>query len=159
MDQVPHHDCLIAFAPQLVVDAVEALCGGVSPFSAASFDRDHAAVGKPPEQGRYGSNVHAGAVGDLSGIGRLPEVDHCKIDAAFDLCETVQVGAKVLGMLVDQRYHLLHQVAQGAMAREPGYDDQEPGVPAGQDLQSLDLPFASFFTAGHLPKSPTLVGV
>ena len=58
VDQVAHDGCLVAFATQLVVDAVQTLCGRVDALPAVSFHDDCAPLNdEPSEQGRYGSNV------------------------------------------------------------------------------------------------------
>ena len=158
-DQIPHDSRFVTFAPQLVVDAVEAFRGNIQPLLAASFHGNRTSIDQPPEQGRYGSDVHAGAGRDLAGARWPPEIDHREIDAAFGFCEIFQVGAKILGMVVDQTDQIFHQLAQGSMLCEPCDDDQETGVAAGQDLQRPDLPPTYRVAADRLPQASAVFGI
>ena len=159
VDQIPHDGRFVSFPAQLVVYAVEAFRGGVQPLFADFLHDDCASIDEPAEQGRYGSDVHAGAGCDLAGTRRLPEVDHREVDTAFGLCEADQVRTKILRMVVDQADQIFHQLVQGAMLREPCDDDQESRVAAGQDLERPDLPSAHRVAADRQPQTSALFGI
>ena len=159
VNQVSHDARLVAFAPQFVVDAVEAFCRRVPPLPAASFHDDHASGDEPSEQGRYHSDLHASTRCNFAGTRRLPKVDHSEIDAALGLCETLQMGAEILGVIVDQHDQLFHQLAQGTVPCELGDNDQEAGIAAGQDLQRPNRARAHRVAADHLPQASALLGI
>ena len=159
MDQVADDRSFVAFAPQLVVDAVETFRGRIHPLSAAPFDYHRTAFDEPPEQGRYGSNVHACPRGDLSSGRWPPEVDYREIDSALGLREHLQMSAEVLCVIVDQLHQLLHQLAQRSVPREFGDDNQEARAAAGQNLQRPDLAFGHRVAAHHSPQAVTLLGI
>ena len=69
------------------------------------------------------------------------------------------MGPEILGVVVDQRHQLFHQLAQGAVARELRHDDQQSRIPAGQDLQRPDLAPADLVAAHRPPQTPALPGV
>ena len=154
LDQVAHQPGLVAFATQLVVDAVEAFRGGVLPLPARSLRENRAPVDQPCDQCRCGADVHTGSVRDLPGARRLPEVDHREIDAAFGLGKDLQMAAEVLGVVVDQRHQLFQELAQRPMASERGDDDQQAGAAAGQNPQGLDLAIRLLVVADHVPETP-----
>ena len=104
LDEVAHQPGLVAFAPQLVVDAIEMFRGGVLPLPARSLCDNCAPVDQPCDQRRCGANVHASSRRDLVGARRLPEVDHREIDTALGLGKDLQMAAEVLGVVVDQRH-------------------------------------------------------
>ena len=153
-DQVLHDGRFVAFAPQLVVDAIEALGGGVAPLAAGSFYGDRAAVDEPAEHGRDGAHVHRGARRDLAGARRPPEIDRRQIDPALGFGQALQVAAKILRVVVDQRHQFVHQAAQGAMPREFRDDDQQAGAAAGEDLQGPDFAGAPAVPGDRAPQAP-----
>ena len=153
-DQVLHDGRFVAFAPQLVVDAIEALGGGVTPLATGSFYGDGAAVDEPAKHGRDGAHVHRGARRDLAGARRPPEIDRRQIDPALGPGQALQVAAKILCVVVDQRHQFVHQAAQGAMPREFRDDDQQAGAAAGEDLQGPDFAIAPAVPGDRAPQAP-----
>ena len=111
-DQVAYEPCLVAFASQLVINAVETFRGGVLPLPARSFHENCAPVDQPRYQRRYGAHVHASSCRNLLGARRPPEVDHREIDAALGLGKVLQMAAEVLCVIVDQRHQLFQELAQ-----------------------------------------------
>ena len=112
LDQVAYQIGLVAFAPQLVVDAVETFRGGVLALPASPFHENYAPVDQPRDQCRYGADVLARSRRDLLSARRLPEVDHREIDAALRLRKVLQVAAEVLRVVVDERHQLFQELAQ-----------------------------------------------
>ena len=158
-NQILYDRGLVALPAQFVVDAVQALRSGVPPLPAASFDADRSPVGEPAEHCGHGSDVQAGTCRDFGGARRLPQIDYREIDAALGLGDALQVTAEILGMVVDQRHQLLHQLAQRPVARELGHDDQKARVAAGEYLQRSDLALDHVVAADHLPQTPALAGI
>ena len=140
MDQILHDCRLVALAPQLVIDAIERLGGGVKSFPSAAFHIDGAALDEPPQHRGYDANIHARTRRNFAGARRLPQVHHRDVDPPFGLCQNFEVSAEIFRVLVDQRYQLFHQPAEGAVSPELGDDDQKARVTAGQDLKRPDLP-------------------
>ena len=112
LDQVAYQPGLVAFASQLVIDAVETFRGGVLPFPARPFYENGAPVDQPRDQCRDGTNVHASSSRDLAGARRLPEVDHREVDAALGLGKALQMVAEVLRVVVDQRHQIFQELTQ-----------------------------------------------
>ena len=154
LDEVAHQPGLVAFASQLVVDAVETFRGGVPPLPARPFRDDCAPVDQPRDQRRCGANVHAGSRRDLLGARRLPEVDHCEIDAALGLGEDLQMAAEVLGVVVDQRHQIFQEPAQRPMPCEGRDDDQQAGAATGQNPKGRDRAIRLLVAADHVPEAP-----
>ena len=153
-NQVLHDGRFVAFAPQLVVDAIEPLGGGVAPLAAGSFHGDCAAVDEPAEHGRDGADVHPGARRDLAGARRPPEIDRRQIDPALGPGQTLQMTAKILRVVIDERHQIFHQAAQGAVTRESRNNDQQAGAAAREDLQGPDFAVAPLVAGDRAPQAP-----
>ena len=158
-NQVLYDRSLVALPAQFVVDAVQTLRSGVPPLPAASFDANRSPVDEPAEHSGHDSDVQAGTCRDFSGARRLPQIDYREIDAALGLGDALQVTAEILGMVVDQRHQLLHQLAQRPVARELRHDDQKARVAAGKYLQRSDLALDHLVAADHIPQAPALAGI
>ena len=157
LDQVAHQPGLVAFAPQLVVDAVETFRGGVLPLPARFFSDNCAPVDQPRNQRRCCANIHASSRRDLVGARRLPEVDHREIDAALGFGKALQMAAEVLGVVVDQRHQIFQELAQRPMPCKRGDDDQQTGTAAGQNLEGLDVASRLLVAADHAPETPAVI--
>ena len=153
-NQVLHDGRFVAFAPQLVVDAIEPLGGGVAPLASGSFHGDCAAVDEPAEHGRDGADVRPGARRDLAGARRPPEIDRRQIDPALGPGQTLQMTTKILRVVIDERHQLFHQAAQGAVPRESRDDDQQAGAAACEDLQGPDFAVAPLVAGDRVPQAP-----
>ena len=133
--------------------------GDIGTLSAVTFNDDRAPLDEPAEHGRYDSNVETRPRRDFSGGRRLPEIDQREIDAAFGLCDSFEMAAKILGVVVDQPYQVFHQLTQGTVLCKPADDDQEARVATRQDLQRPDFTFSDIVSRHHLPQATALAGI
>ena len=158
-DQALHHGRLVAFAPQLVVDAVKPFGSGVEPLASAPLRGDRATLDEPPEHGRDDADVQGGARRDFARGRRAPEIDRREIDAAFGPGQPLQMASKVFRVVVDQRHQFVHQLAQGPVPCESGDDHQQARAAAGQDFERPDAPCAPVAAACRLPQALAVLGV
>ena len=158
VNQVTHDHRLVAFPAQLVVNAVEAFRGGIETLSVASCRvRNYcASLNQATEHGRYHPHIDAGAIGDLAGGRRLPEVDHRDVDPPFAPGQCLEVTAEILGVLVDKNHEFFHQLPQRPMPRKPGDDDEQPRVAAGQNLERPDLSPDHRIATDRSPQTSTI---
>jgi hypothetical protein len=159
MDQIAHHRGLVAIPPEFVIDAVEAFRGIIAAVAARSFDQHGAALHQSAEVCGYLADVHARPGRDLGAAGLLPEIDQCQIDPALGAGQILDVGAEILGVVIDQFHQMVHQLAQRAITAEAGQHHHQARAAAGQDAQRADLSGVDPLVTDRLPELAAFFGV
>ena len=158
-NQLAHHRGVVPFAPQFVIDGVEALGCQVAPLLSYRFHLHGPPVGQSAEQRRSVPDIETRPVRDLLTGRGLPQIDRGQVHPALHLGDAFEVTAEVLGVLVDQGYQLLHQIPQRTPAPEPGHDHQEPRISPGQNLQRPHPSFSYRMPAHPFPQPPAVLRV
>ena len=109
------HCCrFVTLAAQLVTNAVETFRGSIEALPACPviLHNHRSPPNQALEHGRDDANTQTCACRNLPSACRLPQIDQCDIDAALIVRQRSQMVAKVLGVLVNQTDHVVHQSAK-----------------------------------------------
>ena len=150
-DQVAHHARFVTFAPQLVIDVVEALGCGIASVAPAPLDSQHATVHQSAQASGDSPSLHARPTRDFAGGAGLPKVQHGGIDPSFALGQAIHPVAEVFGVGVDKRNEFLHEFPHGPVPRELRHDHEQARAAAGQDFERTNVSPGRLVAADGLP--------
>ena len=125
-----------AFAPQQVIDVVQALAQVVllAP-NCAACDLDDAAFDEAGELGAALARFKPRPIRDLLRERRLPEVGEREVDPPFLGWEQFEVTLEVLRVIIDQVEQVSHELVEGQPSTESSQDREQARAAAGEDFQ------------------------